>query len=400
MVQPSVQSAKSTNSQLAYSPENLDELHRRGILAQQSPSDKPKNYEEIRKAIEIPSRDSPAPDEEAYTRYWKSVFKSKNEQATGMNPLKRFFGILDPESDDHAIYYDQRWDKHVPIKGASEVVTFQKNPKPDCAEGLENVSVPQWIAIDLRGLASPGPLAFPNLTMELKRDGSMFTAYAQNRLSGSIGAQAYHEYYTEIRHTPDKSWDIARVGSLQFNGTIVEGNIHWVSKVGGDGSRPQDRAYHMTRVMCNFTTGLGFEDFKKARREARNFRDYFCRVRQDLLDDFKNHLDRPPSRLMPKFSSNINSESTRAETIILSETSTRESQQRAVAERQIYGGAKRGRGRPRKHVAAEPQGVKKRKQAKSKMVNVHTEISSVEGRITHGTQSTQSDNSIDMLAAR
>ncbi|MCJ1248409.1 hypothetical protein MMC30_005626 [Trapelia coarctata] len=121
--------------------------------------------------------------------------------------------------------------------------------------------------------------------MELKRNGSMYVAYTQNRHNGAVTARAYHEYYQQIRKDPDGSFNVARVGSLHFNGDIIEGNIHWVSKARGDGVSPKDRKYHMTRVMCNFTTGLGIDDFQRARQEARNFRDYFRGERQKLLDE-------------------------------------------------------------------------------------------------------------------
>lgn len=379
-----------------YNAETLYRLRLRGIFPQQHPSEKPYNYYEIREAIQQP-RKSPPPDEDAYLMYWQSVFGTgRNESAISNVPCNLLFGMQMPSNGAHDISSDEAWKDHVRIRGRAELITFMKAPFPDVAEGLKKDPVPEWIINDLDGLIAPGALAFPNFIMELKRDGSMFTAYAQNIHNGSTAAQAYHEYHAQISNTPEESWDTARVGSIQFNGSIVEGNIHWVSKGAGDGSRPQDRTYHMTRVMHSSTTGLGIEDFVKARREARNFRDYFCQVREDLLLDLRNHAERPASRPAPTAFLN-GSESARAKSIIMSEVSTRGSQQRAVAGRQIGEGAKRGRGRPRKHVATEPQGVKKRSQAKSKMVNVHTEISSVEGRSTHGTQS---DHSSDILASR
>lgn len=220
--------------------------------------------------------------------------------------------------------------------------------------------MPEWIVNDLNGLIAPSSLAFPNFILELKRDGSMYTAYAQNMHNGSTAVQAYHEYYAQIRNTPDESWNIARVGSIQFNGSIVEGNIHWVSKKDGDGTRPQDREYHMTRVMHNSTTGLGLEDFEKARREARNFRDYFRNVREELLEDFNQHLERPANRPPPTVFRNI-SQSAHAESIMLSEPLTQSSCPTEVPRKQ--------RGRPRKTATVEHSGVAKTKTGKSSLSN-------------------------------
>ncbi len=44
----------------------------------------------------------------------------------------------------------------------------------------------------------------------------------------------------------------------------------------------------MTRVICLFACGLNFEDFKEARQQARNFRDYFSDVRDNLREECKD----------------------------------------------------------------------------------------------------------------
>ncbi|MCJ1251786.1 hypothetical protein MMC30_009024 [Trapelia coarctata] len=357
----------ATTKTTKYNVEALYQLAVRGVLPQQSPSERPNNYDEIRRVIEQPRSRSPPLKEEEYHLYWESVFDSENEQAIAKAPCDLLFGMQFPFSRAHSIQYGQQWLKHVPIQGSAEplnVFKFTKAPKPDGAEGLKIHRVPGWIVNDLDALITPGSLAFPNFMLEMKRDGSMYTAYAENTHAGSIATQAFHEYYAQIRQTPEESWDIARVGSIQFNGSIVEGNIHWVSKKGGDGKKPQDREYHMTRVMHNSTTGLGIEDFEKARREARNFRDYFCSVREELLEDFPNHADRPPHRPAPVMPSIRNSKSTRAASSMPSEASTRVSRQRAVAKKALAGGTKRGRGRPRKNATVEHAGVRKARGAK------------------------------------
>jgi len=374
-------SASKNNS--TYNAETLYRLRLRGIFPQQHPSEKPKNYHKIREAIEQP-RKSPPPDENAYLMYWNSVFEAgRNESAISKVPCDLLFGTQMASNGAHDISSGEAWKNHVRIQGRAELITFKKAPYPDVAEGLKKDAVPEWIINDLAGLIAPGALAFPNFITELKRDSSMFTAYAQNIHNGSTAAQAYHEYYAQICKTPGESWDTARVGSIQFNGSIVEGNIHWVSKVDGDGSRPQDRAYHMTRVMHNSTTGLCIEDFQRARREARNFRDYFCRVRENLMEDFKNHLDRPPSRPKPTFSSDNDSESTRAETIVLSGASTRGSGQRETAQRALRRGSKGSANKPKKTGRSEANGVKKKRTTRS---GLHTEPDLVEGRSTRSTR--------------
>ena len=287
-------SVRSTNYNTVYNSEVRDEFTRRGILEQQHPTERPTNYDEIRRVIELPRPQSPQPDEEDYVAYWESVFHSKNEQEIAFDPFSSFFGLSKRMSKGHRKVLNRQWAKHTMIRGGAENVNFTFPPKPDYAEGLDKLLVPEWICNDLGGIVLPTTdFAFPNFTVELKRDGAMTIGYTQNRHNGSIAAQAYHEYYTKIRKEPEKSWDIARIGSIQFNGSILEGNVHWVSKTGGDGTNLADREYHMTRIMCHFATGLNFEDFTKARREARNFRDYFRGIREEHLKNFQLHLKRP-----------------------------------------------------------------------------------------------------------
>jgi hypothetical protein len=103
----------------------------------------------------------------------------------------------------------------------------------------------------------------------------------QNRHNGATCTQAYHKYYEEIVNDADQSWTVARVGSAQFNEREVEFNLHWVTKP-IDG-KPQ---YQMTSIFAHRTSKLlNLEDFKEARKQARNFREYFQEIREKHLHD-------------------------------------------------------------------------------------------------------------------
>ena len=283
-----------------YHSKMLDELDRRGILDQGYPGERPKNYAEIQRAIEKP-RSSPPPTEEEYISYSSQVLGSNNEAAiTG--PFRSFFG-LDTGSrlrPGHATESDQRWKDHEHICGDDESIEVKIAPKPDYAEGLRLIGIPRWICTDLGGRAVPSTrLAFPNFLAELKRDGSMYVAHTELRHYGSVAAQAYHSYYAQILNEPESSWDVARVGSIIFNGLVLEGLVHWVSKSGGDGTKPGDKRYHMTRIIGHFASGPNFEDFELARRQARNFRDYFETIRQEHLQQVQQQPHRPASQVLP-----------------------------------------------------------------------------------------------------
>jgi hypothetical protein len=96
----------------------------------------------------------------------------------------------------------------------------------------------------------------------------MFTGHVHNRRCGATASQAFVEYFVQLHDKPKSAWNVARVGSIEFTGSVIIGNVHWVSSSDESGHDPEVRKYHMTRVMCHFTYGLGFQNFKKAYKET------------------------------------------------------------------------------------------------------------------------------------
>lgn len=280
---------ESVDPAKVYSKAFRNVLKRQGILEQQysrKHAREPNNFEEIRSAIKQERSGSPPPNEHDYEQYAEAVLNTQNEDAVRTKLFDRYFGVPLNMEEGHIHEYNQMWTKYVAVVGPALPESCTQRPKPDYAEGIDEADLPEWMCNQLRGTCIPSEvMAFPNFVAEYKRNASMYIAHTQNRHCGSIASQAYHEYYTKIRKEPDESWDIAKVGTIEFNGDVMVGNVHWVSK--GDGGRTDrnHRIYHMTRVLCRFTCGLTFEDFKEARDEARNFRDYFLGVRNDLREE-------------------------------------------------------------------------------------------------------------------
>lgn len=242
----------------------------------------PNNYQEILTAIGKERAHSPGPSPLDYKNYAEAVFDSHTEDSVKLLLFPRFFGPLLEIKDGHSQESGQPWTKGVAIAGENSAKELSSKTIPDYAEGLKAPELPEWVCETVGASSAPGGLmAFPNFLVEQKRDLSMYTAHAQNRHRGAIASQAYHDYYEKVRKNPDESWAIAKVGSIEFNGDIVVGNLHWVDKTS------RGRRYHMTRILCLFTCGLKFEDFKEARKRARNFRDYFSDIRDNLREECK-----------------------------------------------------------------------------------------------------------------
>ncbi len=297
------ENAKKERAPTVYSQTFIGELEERGILDQQFESDgfdleKPPNYDEIRNAIE---RDRPGdrPSQADYKEFTELALSVANE--TEQRDLYALFmGNRSKLKKPHLRQQSQQWNKHVPINGEVEAADCKQVPSPDLVEGLRAPEVPRWIRKHLRGYAVPrAQLCFPNFLVELKRDKSMFVGHVQNRHCGATASQAFVEYFVQLHDERQLAWNIARVGSIEFNGYVVVGNVHWVSSADQLDQDRTIREYHMTRVMCHFTYGLGYEDFVNARKEARNFRDYFLEGREAFLEECRKrpqlHNDGPES---------------------------------------------------------------------------------------------------------
>lgn len=270
-----------------YNQAFIVELKDRGILDHQFKQTgfdlkTPSNYRQIRNAI-VKDRPRDHPSMAEYRDYTELAFSVSNEPDVGViYPI--FFGVPPKLRVPHLNAIDKRWNEHKPITGAIDLSSRSQAPQPDLAEGLDANEVPRWIREQLSEYSMPrAELAFPNYLVELKRDQSMFVGHVQNRHAGAIASQAFVEYYVQLHKDSSSAWDNARVGSIEFNGDIVVGNIHWVSSSDQSGQDPTIRKYHMTRAMCRFTHGLSYDDFKLARKEARNFREYFVRDRERFL---------------------------------------------------------------------------------------------------------------------
>lgn len=281
--------AESASRTTAYNKEFSDVLEEKGVLEQQFLAEEttllvPKNHQDILSAIEDKREHSPGPSRLDYKDYAQAVFESRTEDAVLMDLFPAFFGLPLKIKDGHRKESGSPWTKGVAITGNGSPHESLQKTTPDYAEGLKVPEIPAWVRNDVGASAVPsGVTAFPNFLVELKRDMSMYTAHLQNRHRGAIASQAYHEYYEKIRKKPDESWAIAKVGSIEFNGDSVVGNVHWVDKT-SDG---RERRFHMTRVLCLFTCGLKFDDFIEARKKARNFREYFLDVRDNLREECK-----------------------------------------------------------------------------------------------------------------
>jgi len=214
-------------------------------------------------------------DETEYVEFCRIVASvGLNEARIAGWAFNPYFDIRHPLEEEHASGINQRWIDFPEPK-------IHQKPSPDYFEGLVSEKLPEWVEKHLKNYARPVPgIAFPNFLAELKAEGSMKIGHTQCRLGGACAARGYYELHGLYGNPDDVVLNTALVGTIEFNGEVCVGNIHWVDKPSTDLGELE---YHMKRVFCFFTKGLGVKDFIKGRRVARSFRAYFAELRAGHL---------------------------------------------------------------------------------------------------------------------
>jgi hypothetical protein len=279
---------------------NLPELlTRRSIFDEVLPPnpENPKNLKAIQDAIlavPFPPTDTREPDEqeiEDYSTYCQIIFEPGiSESDIGSRACVPLFGIPNKLPGIHIRGGGPKW-------GDVGQPKLDYVPRPDYIEGISSLLLPEWVEKHLGNYARPiAGVAFPNFLVEYKGETSMRVAHTQCRLAGAYAARGYYELHG-LYGSPDVILDTALVGTIEFNGEICVGNVHWVSKPSGGSG---DLHYHMKRVLCSFTRGLGEKDFIRTRQMARNFRSYFTDLR---AEHFKKLQSLKPRRHPPNYPS-------------------------------------------------------------------------------------------------
>jgi hypothetical protein len=252
---------------------NLPELlTRRSIFDEVLPPnpENPKNLKAIQDAIfALPTE----PDGQGvgdYTTYCQTIFETGiSELDLGSRACIPFFGIPNKLPGIHIRGGGLKW-------GDVNQPKLDFVLKPDYIEGISSLLLPEWVEKHLGNYARPiAGVAFPNFLLECKGESSMRVAHVRCRLAGAYAARGYYELHS-LYGNPDVILDTALVGTIEFNGEICVGNVHWVSKPSGG-----DLQYDMKRVLCCFTRGLDEQDFIRSRQMARNFRSYFANLRAE-----------------------------------------------------------------------------------------------------------------------
>ena len=278
----------------AYDPLMPEKLTGFGVFDEMYSSDvqdlkTPNNMQDIVNAINArPNHNSNEVQlRQEYKAWLEAILKPIfNEDDAG----RYFNGYMDlPQYDlpaPHFLAIKQQWT----TPADSQIKTWK--PNPDFVEGIAGPQLPEWISTALGPYVRPDVamvVALPNLIAEFNCKGGMKIAHQQARLGGGYASQGLFKLYEYLRGLGQPYEDLdftqyfldhALVGSIEYNGEVMIGNVHWATK-----SKDPDRKadYHMRRVMGHLTRGLDFKDFVKYQTQARNFRRYFSNVREKIF---------------------------------------------------------------------------------------------------------------------
>lgn len=281
-----------SSSEMSTYDKNLPEtLTRKKVYDEKFPPDNnvPNNFSEIQNAIHNDDSTNQAnePSEQdiaEYITFCKNTSNtSKNEGQIAKQVFNPYFNIGYELEELHESGTNQKW---VDFPEPQDL----PKPRPDYFEGLKSMTLAEWIERTLKVYGKPvSGVALPNFLAELKAEGSMKVCHTQCRLDGAFAARGYYQLHVLYPHLNDDVLKTAWVGSIEFNGEVCIGNVHWIDKP----SKHAELEYHMKRIFCIFTKGLGIEDFVKGRRVARSFREYFAELRVEHLRRLQKLKDRP-----------------------------------------------------------------------------------------------------------
>lgn len=269
----------SSAAMSTYSKELPIELTRRKVFEENFYHDAPapKNLIAIQNAIDFQDGISSGVGEATvkdYVKFCQAITRSGiNEVVMARDAFDPYFNLHSEfeSAGKYAFAMSKKWIDYPEPK-------IDPKPSPDYFEGLSTVDVPEWVDKHLERYATPVPeVAFPNFLAEIKSEGSMRIGHTQCRLDGAFAARGYYALHG-LYSPADIALNTAFVGTIEFNGEICIGNVHWMTKC------PKgELEYRMKRVFCVVTRGLGVEDFVKGRGKARNFRSYFAGIRLEHL---------------------------------------------------------------------------------------------------------------------
>jgi hypothetical protein len=253
----------------------------------------PPNLKSILKEINVPepNEGNEIQNKFDYKSWIGAILSPSFSEGTGGHYFHDYMNISNkPLPLPHRREVDQKWKSHI----NSDIKPWK--PKPDYAEGISAEQLPHWAIRDphLSTYINPDchlQLGLPNFLVEYKGEGSMKVAHQQARLDGGVAAEGLYKLYSRLNKSEESCLDQPLVGTLEWNGDVVIGNVHWATK-SISGSREVD--FHMCRVMCHMTRGIGIDDFLKNRAKARNFRQYFANVRERIFKDLQD-FEKPVS---------------------------------------------------------------------------------------------------------
>ena len=280
----------------AYDPLMPEKLTGFGVFDEMYSSDvqdlkTPNNMQDIVNAIN--ARPNHNPNEVQLRQEYKAWLEAILKPIFNEDDAGRYFnGYMDlPQYDPpapHFLAMKQQWT----TPADSQIKTWK--PNPDFVEGIAGPQLPEWISTALGPYVRPDVamvVALPNLIAEFNCKGGMKIAHQQARLDGGYASQGLFKLYEYLRGLGQPYEDLdftqyfldhALVGSIEYNGEIIIGNVHWAT-ISKEPGRKVD--YHMRRVMGHLSRGLGFKDFVTYRTQARNFRQYFSNEREKIFKE-------------------------------------------------------------------------------------------------------------------
>ena len=248
---------------------------------------KPDDLEEIVQFLNR-SRNSPSPSEKDYTDFCDTIHFSSNEETTKPtweNHLAYKAGSRGPRT--YLPHYNINWngvDNHI-THGIADA-------KPDYAEYFQIIEYPPE-AVSTLGLFAntAASMSIPSMCVQFKGpDGSMNIAQNQCAYDGALmvnNAHTIHKYTRSQRDFFSKTQAL----NVAYNGREVQ---YYSNHTNLQKQGEHMRQYYYQTLVAMDSPASSFENYKLARKRARNCQDWALAKATSLKQDLHDSTTPPP----------------------------------------------------------------------------------------------------------
>lgn len=243
----------------------------------------PQNLKNIEEMMDVESAewDFEEEDSDDYTEWCKAIDSPEYTKADVASWTKYHLyipsmGLERPHFKTERLNFEAPPEKIPDIE--AHRATSQVLLKLDYAEGIDQREMPPWTKPFTYTISPGGGVFLPNFMAFFANRDNTEETHRRARKAGLAAAQAYFRLL-DLCMPGRYPNGTAFVGTIESNAEVVVGTVYWLVRSLED----KDDVKFRDRVLFRHVlTDIAEEDFLLCREQARQFRGYFCQMREEV----------------------------------------------------------------------------------------------------------------------